>query len=290
MAATEGSIQSQLDSLTADSTAITEQAITLTMSYGPKLVLALLTLIIGLWIINRIVGLAKRTMEARRVEPTLARFLTSLSSVGLKLLLLISVAGMVGIQTTSFIAVLGAAGLAVGLALQGSLANFAGGVLILLFKPFRVGHVIDTGGALGTVDEIGILNTILKTFDNKTVIIPNGNLANNQIVNMSLEEHRRVDWVFGVGYDDDLEKVKEVLQGLLDAEERILEEPATTIALNEFGDSSINFVVRAWTKAGDLWPVYWDLNEKVKAAFDEHGISIPFPQRDVHLHGTAGAG
>jgi small conductance mechanosensitive channel len=253
-------------------------------------VLALLTLIIGLWIINRIVGLAKRTMEARKVEPTLARFLTSLSSVGLKLLLLISVAGMVGIQTTSFIAVLGAAGLAVGLALQGSLANFAGGVLILLFKPFRVGHVIDTGGALGTVDEIGILNTILKTFDNRTVIIPNGNLANNQIVNMSLEENRRVDWVFGVGYDDDLEKVKEVLQGLLDAEERILEEPATTIALNEFGDSSINFVVRAWTKAGDLWPVYWDLNEKVKAAFDEHGISIPFPQRDVHLHGSAGAG
>ncbi|MEE4382207.1 MAG: mechanosensitive ion channel domain-containing protein [Pseudomonadales bacterium] len=257
------------------------------MTYGPKLVLAILTLIIGLWIINRIVGLAKRTMEARKVEPTLARFLTSLSSVGLKLLLLISVAGMVGIQTTSFIAVLGAAGLAIGLALQGSLANFAGGVLILLFKPFRVGHVIDTGGALGTVDEIGILNTILKTFDNKTIIIPNGNLANNQIVNMSLEENRRVDWVFGVGYDDDLKKVKEVLQGLLDAEERILKDPATTIALNEFGESSINFVVRAWTKAGDLWPVYWDMNEKVKAAFDEHGISIPFPQRDVHLHNTA---
>ncbi len=287
MAATEGSIQAQLDSLTANSAAITEQAITLTMTYGPKLVLAILTLIIGLWIINRIVGLAKRTMEARKVEPTLARFLTSLSSVGLKLLLLISVAGMVGIQTTSFIAVLGAAGLAIGLALQGSLANFAGGVLILLFKPFRVGHVIDTGGALGTVDEIGILNTILKTFDNKTIIIPNGNLANNQIVNMSLEENRRVDWVFGVGYDDDLKKVKEVLQGLLDAEERILKDPATTIALNEFGESSINFVVRAWTKAGDLWPVYWDMNEKVKAAFDEHGISIPFPQRDVHLHNTA---
>lgn len=284
MAATEGSIQSQLDALTANSAAITEQAVTLTMSYGPKLVLAVLTLIIGLWIINRIVRLAKRTMEARQVEPTLARFLTSLSSVGLKLLLLISVAGMVGIQTTSFIAVLGAAGLAIGLALQGSLANFAGGVLILLFKPFRVGHVIDTGGALGTVDEIGILNTVLKTFDNKTVIIPNGNLANNQIVNMSLEENRRVDWVFGVGYDDDLKQVKEVLQGLLDAEERILKEPATTIALNEFGDSSIDFVVRAWTRAGDLWPVYWDMNEKVKAAFDEHGISIPFPQRDVHLH------
>jgi small conductance mechanosensitive channel len=287
VAATEGSIQAQLDSLTANSAAITEQAITLTMTYGPKLVLAILTLIIGLWIINRIVALAKRTMEARKVEPTLARFLTSLSSVGLKLLLLISVAGMVGIQTTSFIAVLGAAGLAIGLALQGSLANFAGGVLILLFKPFRVGHVIDTGGALGTVDEIGILNTILKTFDNKTIIIPNGNLANNQIVNMSLEENRRVDWVFGVGYDDDLKKVKEVLQGLLDAEERILKDPATTIALNEFGESSINFVVRAWTKAGDLWPVYWDMNEKVKAAFDEHGISIPFPQRDVHLHNTA---
>jgi small conductance mechanosensitive channel len=288
MESTDGStIQAQLEALTANSAAITEQAITLTMNYGPKLLLALFTLIIGMWLVNRVVGLARRTMESRKVEPTLGRFLTSLASVGLKALLLISVAGMIGIETTSFIAVLGAAGLAVGLALQGSLANFAGGVLILMFRPFKVGHVVDAGGAVGTVHEIGILNTVLKTFDNKTIIIPNGAVANNQIINMSLEENRRVDWVFGVGYDDDIRKVKDVIQGLLDAEERILKEPATTVALNAFGESSVDFVVRAWVKAPDFWPVYWDMNERVKEAFDAEGISIPFPQRDVHLHQAA---
>jgi len=237
-----------------------------------------------MWIINRLVGVLGRTLESQNVEITLARFLRSLASVGLKVLLLISVAGMVGIETTSFIAVLGAAGLAVGLALQGSLANFAGGVLVLLFRPFRVGQVINAQGELGTVHEIGILNTVLKTFDNKTVIIPNGILANGTITNMSVEDTRRVDWVFGVGYDDDIRQVRDILQGLLDAETRIKDDPGTTVALNEFGDSSVNFVVRAWVDAGDLWPVFWDMNEKVKLAFDEAGISIPYPQTDVHLH------
>lgn len=263
------------------------------LNKGPGFLLAIVTLIVGMWIINRFVDVLGRTLEARKVEITLARFLRSLLSVALKVLLLISVAGMVGIETTSFIAVLGAAGLAVGLALQGSLANFAGGVLILLFRPFRVGEVINAQGELGTVNEIGILNTILKTFDNKTVIIPNGILANGTITNMSIEQTRRVDWTFGVSYDDDIRKVREVrevrevLQTLLDADERILKEPATLIALGSFGDSSVNFTVRAWVNAADLWPVFWDMNEKVKLAFDEAGISIPYPQTDVHLHQAA---
>ena len=259
-------------------------AIDFVMTYGPGFALAIITLVVGMWIINRLVGVLGRTLESQNVEITLARFLRSLASVGLKVLLLISVAGMVGIETTSFIAVLGAAGLAVGLALQGSLANFAGGVLVLLFRPFRVGQVINAQGELGTVHEIGILNTVLKTFDNKTVIIPNGILANGTITNMSVEDTRRVDWVFGVGYDDDITQVRDILQGLLDAETRIKDDPGTTVALNEFGNSSVNFVVRAWVDAGDLWPVFWDMNEKVKLAFDEAGISIPYPQPDVHLH------
>ncbi len=259
-------------------------AIDFVMTYGPGFALALITLIVGMWIINRLVNVLGQTLESQNVEVTLARFLRSLASVGLKVLLLISVAGMVGIETTSFIAVLGAAGLAVGLALQGSLANFAGGVLVLLFRPFRVGQVINAQGELGTVHEIGILNTVLKTFDNKTVIIPNGILANGTITNMSVEDTRRVDWVFGVGYDDDIKQVRDILQGLLNAETRIKDDPGTTVALNEFGDSSVNFVVRAWVDAGDLWPVFWDMNEKVKLAFDEAGISIPYPQTDVHLH------
>ena len=259
-------------------------AIDFVMTYGPGFALALITLIVGMWIINRFVNVLGQTLESQHVEVTLARFLRSLASVSLKVLLLISVAGMVGIETTSFIAVLGAAGLAVGLALQGSLANFAGGVLVLLFRPFKVGQVINAQGELGTVHEIGILNTVLKTFDNKTVIIPNGILANGTITNMSVEDTRRVDWVFGVGYDDDIKQVRDILQGLLNAETRIKDDPGTTVALNEFGDSSVNFVVRAWVDAGDLWPVFWDMNEKVKLAFDEAGISIPYPRTDVHLH------
>lgn len=274
----------QFSELAGSTTEIATYATDFLFTNGPSFLLAIFTLVIGMWIVNRFVSVLGRALEARKVEVTLARFLRSLLSVVLKVLLLISVAGMVGIETTSFIAVLGAAGLAVGLALQGSLANFAGGVLILLFRPFRVGEVINAQGELGTVFEIGILNTILKTFDNKTVIIPNGILANGTITNMSMEQNRRVDWVFGVSYDDDVAKVREVLQTLLDADERIMKEPATLIALSAFGDSSVNFTVRAWVKAPDLWPVFWDMNEKVKLAFDAADISIPYPQRDVHLH------
>lgn len=289
-------VEAELSKLTESTAMGAEIAIEMAVTHGPSLILSIITLIVGLWIINRVVSVMSSTMDKRKVEPTLARFLSSLVSFGLKALLLISVLGMIGVNTTSFIAVLGAAGLAIGLALQGSLANFAGGVLILLFRPFRVGHVIDAQSCLGVVHEIGILNTIMKTFDNKTIIIPNGKLSNDTIVNMSLEEMRRVDWSFGVSYDDDIRKVRSVLQELLDGEERILkgvEGRGTLIALGEFADSSVNFTVRAWVMAGDLWPVFWDINEKVKLAFDEQGITIPFPQRDVHMHqmpGDAAAG
>lgn len=253
------------------------------MLYAPKVLLALLTLVIGLWIVNRIVRLMVRGMEARRVEATLAGFLRNLSSIGLKALLLLSVASMVGIETTSFIAVLAAAGLAIGLALQGSLANFAGGVLILLFRPFKVGEVIDAQGFLGSVKEIQIFHTIIKTFDNQTIIIPNGALSNDNITNLSREETRRVEWTFGVSYDDDIRKVKDIILEQIQSDERILTEPAPTVVLAAFGDSSVNFMARAWVKADDLWPVFWNINERMKAAFDGAGISIPFPQRDVHL-------
>lgn len=261
-----------------------ETIINMILLYGPQLVLAIVVLIVGFWIIKRVIGLMDRALNKKSVEPTLTRFLESLASVILKALLLISVASMVGIETTSFIAVLGAAGLAIGLALQGSLSNFAGGVLLLLFKPYKVGDVIETLGHTGTVHSIQIFTTVLKTPDNKTIIVPNGPVANGSIVNYSTEATRRCDMVFGIGYDDDIDKAKGVLQGLIDAESRVLKDPAPALLLAELADSSVNFKLRLWVNAADYWGVYFDMQEAVKKAFDANGVSIPFPQRDVHLH------
>lgn len=276
-------MESDISQITESTAEVAQTLMEMSLQYGPRVLLALITLIIGLWIVNRIVGLMVRGMEARKVEATLAGFLRNLASIGLKALLLLSVAGMIGIETTSFIAVLAAAGLAVGLALQGSLANFAGGVLILLFRPFRVGEVIDAQGFLGSVKEIQIFHTVIKTFDNRTIIVPNGALSNDKITNLSREETRRVEWTFGVSYDDDIRKVKELILEQIKSDDRILAEPEPTCVLAEFGDSSVNFMARAWVNAGDLWPVFWDMNERVKTAFDAADITIPFPQRDVHL-------
>ncbi|WP_250656668.1 mechanosensitive ion channel family protein [Alkalimarinus coralli] len=259
---------------------------TLCLTYAPKLLLALLTLVIGLWLINKVVKLTLGKMESS-VDPTLHKFIGSLVSVGLKGLLLISVASMVGIATTSFIAVLGAAGLAIGLALQGSLSNFAGGVLILIFKPFKVGDLIQGGGHLGVVKEIQIFNTILTTADNRRIIIPNGVLSNDSLINVNVEPTRRVDFVFGIGYDDDIKKTKEILQRIADNDSRVLKDPAPTIVLSELADSSVNFTVRLWVNTADYWGVYFDTHEAVKVAFDAEGISIPFPQQDVHMHQVA---
>ncbi|NQY18393.1 mechanosensitive ion channel family protein, partial [Alteromonas sp.] len=205
----------------------------------------------------------------------------------LKVMLLISVASMIGIETTSFIAVVGAAGLAIGLALQGSLANFAGGVLILIFKPFRVGDTIEAEGYLGSVAEIQILYTVLNTFDNRRVVIPNGNLSNATLTNVSVYDKRRCDMTFGIGYDDDIDKAKKILQRLFEEDERSLTEPAPRICVGGLGDNSVDLMFRPWVGTDDLWPYYWDMQEKVKKAFDEEGISIPYPQRDVHLYNAS---
>lgn len=261
---------------------ITEMA----MTYGTKLLLAIVVLIVGFWLIKRVVSVLDRVLDNRGVEVTLSRFLESLTGILLKALLLISVASMVGIETTSFIAVLGAAGLAIGLALQGSLSNFAGGVLLLLFKPYKVGDVIETQGHRGTVNSIQIFTTVLKTPDNKTIIIPNGPVANNSIVNYSTEPTRRCDMVFGISYGDDIDKTKAVLKRLIDAESRVLKDPEPALMLSELADSSVNFTLRLWVNAADYWGVYFDMHEAVKKTFDAEGISIPFPQRDVHIHQT----
>ncbi len=260
-----------------------DKAVDLGMTYGPQLVLAILVLIIGLWIINRFVRVVAAGMERSNTEPTLARFLTSLASIGLKALLLISVASMVGIETTSFIAVLGAAGLAVGLALQGSLSNFAGGVLVLMFRPYKVGDFVEAQGVMGTVHEIQIFNTIMKTPDNKVIIVPNGAISNGIITNFSMEATRRVDFVFGIGYGDDIAKAKSTIERLVTEDERSLSDPAPQIVVSELADSSVNITVRVWVNASDYWGLYFDLMEKVKVTFDAEDISIPFPQRDVHL-------
>ena len=262
-----------------------DQGMNLLEKYGLPVLWALLTLIIGLFVIKQFTKFLKRTMTKRDVSPTLIPFVASIASVALKAMLFITVASMVGIEATSFVAVLGAAGLAVGLALQGSLANFAGGVLIILFKPFKVEDVIEAQGYFGVVQGIQIFNTVLNTLDNKRIIIPNGPLSSGPITNYSAEDTRRVDMEFGIGYDDDLKKAKDILTKLMKADDRIISEPAEPfLAVKELGDSSVNFVMRVWAKAEDYWDIYFDMQENVKLTFDKEGISIPFPQTDVHLY------
>ena len=259
------------------------KAIELVMEYGPKLILAILVLIIGMWIIKGIKKLVTKALQKGQVEISLQKFLVSMITVLLKVLLLISVASMIGIATTSFIAILGAATFAIGLALQGSMSNFAGGLLILLLKPFKVGDTIEAQGFVGKVDKIQIFNTIMKTFDNKMIYIPNGTLSNGNITNYSQEPIRRVDMTFGIGYGDDIKKTKEVLSRLVKEDSRILAEPAPLIAVSSLGDSSVNFAFKVWCDTAEYWNVYFDMQEKVKLTFDQENISIPFPQTDVHL-------
>ena len=255
----------------------------LAVQFGSNLLVALLVLIIGLWIIKRILKLFDLAMAKKKVEITLHQFLISIVGILFKAILIIVVASMIGVETTSLIAVLGAAGLAIGLALQGSLSNFAGGILILLFKPFKAGDVIDAQGYVGVVQEIQIFNTILLTLDNQRVIIPNGLLSNGCVKNIFVEETRRVDLTFGISYGDDIKKAKGVLQSVLDANENILKSPQPDIFVSAHADSSINIIVRPWTNSENYWPVYFGVMEEVKLAFDREDITIPFPQRDVHM-------
>ncbi len=259
-------------------------ATNLAEKFGPKILMALLTLYFGFKIVNWLSRIAQKAMRKAKVDVSLRRFLQNLITISLKVLVIISVASMLGIATTSFIAILGAAGLAVGMALQGSLANLAGGVLIIFFKPFKVGDYIEAQGHSGDVESIQIFATVLKTKDNKRIIIPNGDLSNGSITNYTDQKTRRVDMTFGIGYDDDLKKAKEILYKIMKDDKRILSHPEPFVGLAELADSSVNFTVRPWTNTEDYWDVYFEMNEKVKEAFDKEGISIPYPQRDVHLH------
>ena len=263
--------------------AYTTKAIELVMAYTPKVVLAIITLIVGLWLIGLVTRVTRKSMDKTKADKTLIPFITNLVSWLLKVLLFISVASMVGVATTSFIAVLGAAGLAIGLALQGSLGNFAGGVLILIFKPYNVGDLIESQGHLGVVKELQIFNTILLTPNNKRVIIPNGAVSNGAIVNYSAEGILRVDLVIGIAYESDVPKAKEVLYKVMTDHELVLKDPPSQVAVSELADSSVNLVVRPWCTVADYWQVYFDITEAAKAGLEASGISIPFPQRDVHL-------
>jgi len=251
--------------------------------YGIKLITALVVLVIGLFIANMLVSLTKKLLEKSAVDPSLTSFLGSMVAILLKIMVYITALGMLGVEMTSFIAILGAAGLAVGLALSGTLQNFAGGVMILFFKPYKVGDVIEAQGYIGSVKEIQIFVTILTTPDNKTVIIPNGPLATDSMINYSTQATRRVDWEFGISYGDDVDKAYAALNALIAADERILKDPAPFMALKTLADSSVNIVVRVWVNSPDYWAVFFNMNEQVYKTFGDAGLSFPFPQMDVHL-------
>ncbi len=253
------------------------------IKHGPKVVYAIIALLVGLWIINILTKLVNRSLRARNIDESLHSFLKSLFSITLKTLLIVSVITMVGIQMTSFIAILGAAGLAIGLALSGMLQNFAGGVLILILKPFKVGDFITAQGQSGTVNEIQIFSTILKTPDNKTIFIPNAGLSTGTLINFSIEDNRRVDLQIGISYNDDIDNARSVLQSIIESNEKIFKDPKPFIGVVELADSSVNFAIRVWTKSADYWEVFFFLQETVKKKFDQEGITIPFPQQEMRV-------
>lgn len=256
--------------------------------YGLKVLAGIAVFIVGRWVARGLTNAMQRLMEKGSVDPTLIKFTGNVTYIALLIFVILAALGQLGIQTTSFIAVLGAAGLAVGLALQGSLANFAAGFLMILFHPFKVGDFIEGGGVAGTVEEIQVFTTTIVTPDNKTVIVPNAKMMGDNIVNWTVKGTRRVDMVFGIGYGDDIDKARKVIADILAQDPRIFQDPSPTIAVSELADSSVNFVVRYWVKSGDYWNVYCDATEKVKKAFDANNIEIPFPQRVVHM-ATGGA-
>jgi small conductance mechanosensitive channel len=252
--------------------------------YGLKILAALAIFIVGRWVAKGVRKLLQRVMTKSKVDSTLVTFTANLAYIALLAFIVIAALGQLGIQTTSFIAILGAAGLAVGLALQGSLSNFAAGFLLIIFRPFKVGDLIEGAGVFGVVEAIQIFTTQLKTADNKTVIVPNAKLTDDNIVNWTVKGTRRVDMVMGIGYEDDIDKARSLMADIIAADDRILKDPAPQISVSELADSSVNFVVRPWVKVEDYWGVYFDLTEKIKKSFDANGISIPFPQRDVHVY------
>ncbi len=253
-------------------------------TFGVKMIAAIAILVVGRWVAKALTNVVRRVMDRTEVGEMLSRFVGNLIYVALLAFVVLAAINQLGVQTTSFIAVIGAAGLAIGLALQGSLSNFASGILIITLRPYKVGDYIEAGGTAGTVEEVQIFQTVLKSPGNQVIIVPNTQIMSGAITNYSTKPQRRVNLTASVGYNDDLDKVKQVLTDILAKDERVLEEPAPTIAIMELADSSINFVVRPWVKSADYWPLYFDLNERIKKRFDEEVISIPFPQRDVHVY------
>ena len=252
------------------------------MEYGSRVLLALITLAVGWWLINRLTAKLGNLLALRKADLALQGFISSLANIILKVLLVVSVASMIGIQTTSFVAAIGAAGLAIGLALQGSLANFAGGVLILLFRPFKIGDWIEAQGVSGTVDSIQIFHTVLRTGDNKTVIVPNGNLSNGIITNYNRQPTRKVVFDVGVDYEADLQKVREVLLALAD-DPRVLKDPAPVVVVTTLGDSAITMSLRVWVDTPNYWDVLFMFNEHARDRLKAEGVDIPFPQRVVRV-------
>ena len=253
------------------------------LQIGAKVIAGIFILVVGFWLINRVIRKVHQLMESRKADPSVAGFLTSFLGVGLKVLLILSVAGMLGVQTTSFIAILSALSLAVGLALQGNLGHFASGILLLTFRPFRVGDFVTADGYTGTVKEIQIFNTILTTLDNRLIILPNGKVMGNAIENMTAQGVRRVDMTFGIGYSDDIDAARRVISQVIEATPMINLDKGYDIFVKKLNDSSVDFAVRVWTENDSYWPAFFHVTEQVKKSFDAADIGIPFPQMDVHM-------
>ena len=263
---------------------MTEKYIDILVQYGVQVIAALIILVLGLWLAKRIKSFLVTTLNRQKVDPTLVGFFSSILHGALVVFIITAAISRLGVQTSSIVAVIGAAGLAVGLALQGSLSNFASGVLLIIFKPFVTGNFIKAGGEAGTVVEIGILSTELVTPDNVKIILPNSQVMSGSITNFSAHSTRRVDMVLGVSYGDDLEKVKQIIHKLLAADERVLEDPAPMVAVSNLGDSSVDFIVRPWVQADDYWVFKYEFIQLMKEACEDEGVNIPFPQRDLHLY------
>ncbi len=262
-----------------------DKALPFITTYAIALVMAILIFVIGKWVAKKITNILGTLLKkSDKVDTTLAKFLENIVYYTLMVFVVLAALSKLGVETTSFFAILGAAGLAIGLALKDSLGNFASGVMIIMFRPFKIGDFVTAGGVTGTVSEVGIFNSVFTTGDNQKIIVPNGAITAGSITNVNANPTRRVDLTVGIGYEDDIKKAKEVLADIIEQEKRVLHSKGVTIAVGELADSSVNFVVRAWVNTPDYWGVKFDLTEQVKLRFDKEGISIPYPQQDVHIH------
>jgi small conductance mechanosensitive channel len=264
-----------------------EMVNTYLIPWGLRIIMALVVFVVGRWVARVIVRVIERMMKKARLDDMLTSFLGNILYTVLLLVVVIAALDQLGVQTTSLLAVFGAAGLAIGLALKDSLANFSSGVMLIIFRPFKVGDFIEAAGQSGIVEQVRIFSTLLRTGDNREVTLPNGHIYGGPIVNYSARDTRRIDLVMGIGYDDDIRKAKELIQAAIATDDRILQDPAPAVAVGELADSSVNLTVRPWVNAADYWGVRSDLLQNIKQSFDANGISIPYPQRDVHLHNVA---